>query len=63
MQHRSDVDTNMRLGGAVDAPPERVGGTKAMTPDEVTHKERRSAPEPIVIPLPVPQPQEPVPAK
>lgn len=47
----------------MDAPPERVGGTKAMTPDEVTHKERRSAPEPIVIPLPVPQPQEPVPAK
>jgi hypothetical protein len=30
-----------------------------MTPDEVTHKERRSAPEPIVLPLP--RPQEPVP--
>jgi hypothetical protein len=32
-----------------------------MTPDEVIHKERRSAPEPVV--LPVPEPQEPVPAK
>jgi hypothetical protein len=27
-----------------------------MTPDEVTHKEKRSAPEPIVIPLPQPEP-------
>jgi hypothetical protein len=32
-----------------------------MTPDEVTHKERRSAPEPIVIPLP--KPAEPVPTR
>jgi hypothetical protein len=30
-----------------------------MTPDEVIHKERRSAPEPIVLPVPLPQPQEP----
>ena len=35
-----------------------------MTPDEVTHKERRSAPEPLVLPLPLPpsRPQEPTPA-
>jgi hypothetical protein len=32
-----------------------------MTPDEVTHKERRSAPEPLVIPLP--QPQKPAPTR
>jgi hypothetical protein len=41
----------------------------AMTPDEVTHRERRSAPEPLVLPVPppqpvtAPQPAEPVPAR
>jgi len=47
-------------------PGRRILGSEVqvhMTPDEVTHKERRSAPEPLVIPLPQPQPQEPVPAK
>lgn len=32
-----------------------------MTPDEVTHKERRGAPEPLRLPQPQPEPQpEPV---
>jgi hypothetical protein len=32
---------------------------KAMHPDEVTKKERRSAPEPLVLPAPPPQPAAP----
>jgi hypothetical protein len=34
-----------------------------MTPDEVTHKERRSAPEPLVIPVPAPPTPVPVPVR
>ncbi len=30
-----------------------------MTPDEVTHKEKRGAPEPIVLPVPLPEPALP----